>query len=121
GNGEQYFVQDYFSLTVDLFQGDTVFEPVRWALRLEPVYNINYTATRQNGVISPNPQNGTDRTDDCLALQQAYIELHLGDLSDTYDFIAARLGNQPFNSDFRGFIFNDVNTAARIFGSADDN
>ena len=121
GRSEQDFVQNYFSFTADLFQGDTVFQPARWAIRLEPVYNVNYIATRENNVVSPNPIRGTDRTDDWLALQQAFIEVHIGDLSDNYDFVSARLGNQPFDSDFRGFIFNDVNSALRIFGNAGDN
>src|SRR6185503_1218706 len=109
------------SFAVELFEGETVFKPVHWALRLEPVLNVNYTDTRENNVISPNPARGTDRTDDFIALQQAFLELHLGDLSDNYDFVASRFGSQPFNSDFRGFIFNDVNTGARIFGNIDNN
>src|SRR6185503_19474878 len=63
----------------------------------------------------------TTRTDSHFALQEAFGELHLGDLSDNYDFFAVRVGNQPFNSDFRGFIFNDINTAARLFGNIDKN
>ena len=121
GRSEQLFVQNYFSFTADLFRGETVFQPVHWAVRLQPVYNVNYTDTRENGVISPNPARGTDRTDDFLALQQAFVEIHLGDLSSTYDFLACRFGNQPFSSDFRGFIFNDINSGARIFGNYDDN
>jgi len=42
-------------------------------------------------------------------------------LSETYDFFAVRAGNQVFNSDFRGFIFNDINTAVRLFGNFDNN
>jgi hypothetical protein len=121
GKSEQLFVQNNFSFTADLFKGETVFQPVHWAVRLEPVFNVNYTDTRENNVISPNPQRGRDRVDDFVALQQGFVELHLGDLSENYDFVAARLGNQPFNSDFRGFIFNDVNLAARLFGNYDNN
>ncbi|HEX4120340.1 MAG TPA: hypothetical protein VH619_06980 [Verrucomicrobiae bacterium] len=121
GRSEQYFAQNYFSFVVDLFQGETVFQPVHWAIRLEPVFNVNYLDTQENGVVSPNTVNGTGRTDDFLALQQAFLEIHLGDLSDNYDFAAIRLGLQPFNSDFRGFIFNDVNSAARLFGNAGNN
>src|SRR4029077_13456613 len=117
----QLFVQNNFSFTVDLFKGETVFQPVHWAVRLEPVFNVNYTDARENNVISPNPQRGTDRFDDFVALQQAFVEFHLGDLSENYDFIATRLGNQALNSDFRGFIFNDVNVGARLFGNYDNN
>ena len=49
------------------------------------------------------------------------VEIHLVDLSDNYDFLAARAGLQPFNSDFRGFIFNDINLGARVFGTAFNN
>ncbi len=72
-------------------------------------------------MVSPNAVRGTDRTDDWLALQEAFIEAHISDLSDNYDFISIRAGNQPFNSDFRGFIFNDINSGVRIFGNAGDN
>jgi hypothetical protein len=54
-------------------------------------------------------------------LQQIFGELHLSDLSDNYDFVAVRVGNQPFNSDFRGFILNDINLGVRFFGNADNN
>lgn len=121
GKSGELFVQNNFSFTVDLFKGETVFQPVQWAVRLQPVFNVNYTDTRENNVISPNPQHGTDRFDDFVALQQAYVEVHLADLSDNYDFASARVGNQPFNSDFRGFIFNDINLAARVFGNYDNN
>lgn len=63
----------------------------------------------------------TTRTKDYVALQEAFAEIHLADLSDNYDFIALRGGNQVFNSDFRGFIFNDVNLGFRLFGNADSN
>lgn len=121
GRTEQFLMESYFSFDLDLFQGDTVFQPERWALRLEPVYNINYLQTRENGIVNPNPQQGTDRLDSFIALQQAFFEVHLGDLSDNYDFAAIRIGLQPFNADFRGFVFNDVNSGIRLFGNADDN
>lgn len=56
-----------------------------------------------------------------VALQEAFLEIHLADLTDNYDFLAFRGGNQVFNSDFRGFIFNDVNLGFRIFGNAHNN
>jgi len=61
------------------------------------------------------------RTKDFATLQEGYLELHLADLSDNYDFVSMRVGNQPFNSDFRGFVFNDTNLGVRIFGNADSN
>ena len=63
----------------------------------------------------------TERTKTFFALQQAFLEVHLTDLSDNYDFIALRAGTQPFNADFRGFVFNDVNLGARLFGNFNNN
>jgi hypothetical protein len=176
GEGNQQEVDQFFDFKIDLFKGETVFQPVTWLLHLEPVYNINYTSVKENGVLSADPRgsssqsdnNGvltnnsgntgssgpgftnpggltpgnpsgiagggfTDvgaqsfgsqyltRTKDFLSLQQAFLELHLADFDDSYDFISMRVGNQPFNSDFRGFVFNDTNLGIRFFGNADSN
>jgi len=63
----------------------------------------------------------TTRHKDFYALQEAFLEVHITDLTDNYDFISSRVGMQPFVSDFRGFIFADTNLGARIFGNADNN
>lgn len=63
----------------------------------------------------------TDRHRDFIALQEFFTEIHIGDLSDNYDFLTSRWGIQPFNSDFRGFIFADTNLGARLFGNWDNN
>jgi hypothetical protein len=56
GNGDIYTVQQNFLFTLDFFQGETeVFKPVVWQLRLQPVYNINYTETRETNILQPNP------------------------------------------------------------------
>lgn len=122
GNSEQTLVQQYFSFSAELFKGETVFQPPHWTLFIEPVYNFNYLDLHETTVVNPNPARGTTRFSQYFSpLQQAFGELHLGDLSDNYDFWALRVGNQPFNSDFRGFIFDDINSAARIFGNYANN
>jgi hypothetical protein len=63
----------------------------------------------------------TTRLETDFALQEAFLEVHLADLTNTYDFLSARIGIQPFVSDFRGFIFADSNLGIRFFGNADDN
>ncbi len=161
GKSEQWSVQNNLSLTIDLFRGETAFKPVEWAVRLQPIYNINFVDVQETTVLSPDPRgydnrdrrpprgnpndvnlpgdvgtvldgvtpvgrnlanrSHTQRTRDFLALQEAFVEIHLRDLSDNYDFIASRFGNQTFNSDFRGFLFNDTETGARVFGNYDNN
>jgi len=161
GESEQLSIQNNLALTLNLFQGETVFRPVDWAVKIEPVFNVNYLEAQETGVVSPDPRgslggnnnspppgnggvqnpgdiggllNGqtgpadsyrgtqsTERTETFFALQQAFVEFHLADLSDNYDFVSLRVGNQPFNADFRGFLFNDVNLGARLFGNWNNN
>jgi hypothetical protein len=78
------------------------------------------------GKVRPGPESYTARTHtvrskNYIALQEAFYEKHLRDLSPNYDFLAVKVGNQTFNSDFRGFIFNDTNLGARLFGNYDNN
>ncbi|MEO7298188.1 MAG: hypothetical protein ABI042_06375 [Verrucomicrobiota bacterium] len=121
GESESLFFQNNFSFAMELFQGETAFQPVHWAIKLRPVFNVNYVDAPETGVVNPNPARGETRLRSWWALQEGFAELHLGDLSDTYDFFAVRAGNQVFNSDFRGFIFNDINFGGRLFGNIDNN
>jgi hypothetical protein len=121
GRSEQFFVSNDLSIGVDLFQGETAFKPVEWAVRLLGVYNHNYVDVQERNVVNPNPQEGSTREKDFWSLQEIFGELHIRDLSNNYDFISSRVGVQPFVSDFRGFIFNDTNLGVRIFGNYDNN
>src|SRR2546423_6890814 len=121
GRGDQLFYSNDFSIGIDLFKGETAFKPVEWALRILGVYNHNHIDVEERNVVNPNPQNGTTREKEFFALQEAFGEIHLRDLSSNYDFISSRIGIQPFVSDFRGFIFNDTNLGVRIFGNYDNN
>ena len=121
GLSDQTFYLNDFSIGVDLFQGETAFKPVDWALRVLGVYNHNYIDVEERNVVNPNPQKGTTREKDFTSLQEAFGEIHLRDLSNNYDFVSLRVGIQPFVSDFRGFIFNDTNLGVRIFGNYDNN
>jgi hypothetical protein len=121
GLGDQLFYANDFSIGFDLFKGETAFKPVDWALRVLGVYNRNYIDVEERNVVNPNPQLGTTREKEFFALQEAFGEIHLRDLSSTYDFVSLRAGIQPFVSDFRGFIFNDTNLGVRVFGNYDNN
>lgn len=63
----------------------------------------------------------TRRFRNSVNLQEAFFEFHLKDLSLAYDFLSSKFGLQPFNADFRGFIFNDTNLGVRIFGNYKSN
>jgi hypothetical protein len=56
-----------------------------------------------------------------LGLQEASAELRLVTLSPRFDYASLRAGLQPFVSDFRGFVLNDLPLGARLFGTASGN
>ena len=67
------------------------------------------------------PSRGIKRTDVFLGIQEAFIDYHIRNVSDRYDFDSVRVGIQPFSSDFRGFLFQDVQPGIRFFGNRDNN
>jgi len=121
GDFEQFQVINNAVLQADLFKGQQAFKPVDWRLKAALVYNTNYVRVEETGAVNINVQRDTDRLTDYLALQEAIAEIHLFDLNDRYDFVSTEIGILSFNSDFRGFVFNDTNLGWRIFGNADAN
>jgi len=56
GRSDELSVQNNFAFALNLFQGATVFRPVDWDLKLEPVFNVNYLQAQETGVVSPSPK-----------------------------------------------------------------
>lgn len=121
GRFGQFFLDQDFGFSFDLFHGDTSFRPADWRIQVTPVVDVNYLATQENGIVNFDPRKGTTRLDSHLGLQEGFAEVKLKDLSDQYDFISLRAGIQSFTSDFRGFIFSDQEPGVRIFGNLDSN
>ncbi len=117
GRGEQAFLDQTLRFSFDLFHGDASFKPVDWRIRITPELSLNDLDVRELGIVSPDVRHGTNRFDDHVGMQEAFVEVKLHDLSDNYDFISARAGIQQFNADFRGFLFVDEQPGLRIFGS----
>lgn len=133
GNGDQVFFRQNFIVSFDLFHGDTSFKPIDWRIHVTPVFDLNYLQAQENGIVNIDVRRGTTRTDAYIALQDAFVEVRLGDTtkllpflrkkdsqgghSPFFDTTSVRTGIQPFVSDFRGFIFSDVNLGIRLFGN----
>lgn len=103
------------------YKGNTTFKPPDWEYRLTVAYQYNYVSAEQSRALLVNPQDGTSRTDDKLAVQEAFVDYHIRNVSDRYDFDSVRVGIQPFTADFRGFLFQDLQLGARLFGTRDNN
>ena len=122
GKPEQLAVNQLFQFTFEMFHGDSTFRPRDWAIKISPTLSLpNYVNARETGVVNIDVRRGTTRTDTQISLEEAFAEVKLFDVNNNFDFVSARVGIQPFVSDFRGFIFSDNNLGARIFGSFDNN
>jgi hypothetical protein len=121
GRDGQLLATETIALSADLFKGDTAFRPIDWRIKASVVADVNYLRVAENGIVNPDVRQGTSRTDSFVAVQELFGELKLADLSPNYDFVSVRAGIQPFNSDFRGFVFTDTNLGARLFGSYQSN
>ena len=116
GRGEQFFLDQTFRFTFDLFHGDASFKPVDWRFRVTPEVSLNYLDVKELGIVGPDVRAGTTRLDSHVGFQEAFLEYKVHDLSANYDFVSVRAGIQEFNADFRGFLFVDEQPALRIFG-----
>lgn len=107
GDDEDFQPRQRLFLTFDYFEEDNTFTPSPWFIRITQAMEFR------------------DQTDqgynDDYAWQEAFIDWQLAILSDYYDQINWRLGRQGFQSDFRGFLYSDVNDMSRLFGTWDEN
>ena len=70
------------------------------------------TRTRATGARAPT---------NFVGIQEAFVDKHLRNVSDRFDFDSIRVGIQPFSSDFRGFLFQDNQLGVRLFGNRRNN
>ena len=121
GNGHIKTAEELMFVTLDLTWGETSFKPVDFRILVKGAFDGNYANAEENTVLYADPSRGATRTDRHATLQQAFVETTLASVSDKYDVVQLRAGIQKFNSDFRGFMFEDENLGARLFGNIDDN
>jgi len=106
---QQSFISQTATLDAVLYQGDTIFRPPDYQLRLTPTFN--YSATNSGA---------TRTTTTSVGAQALFFEKHLRDVSAQYDFDSVRVGIQPVTSDFRGFVLADQPLGIRFFGTRDN-
>ncbi len=104
-----------------LTKGSTAFKPPEVEVRLTLAFNANYVQVPEKRVLSVAPSRAPHRTDGWIGVQEAFVDYHLRNVSERYDFDSLRVGIQPFSSDFRGFLFQDNQLGVRLFGDRDNN
>lgn len=121
GDSSQLGFNQNLAFELVYYKGDTTFMPPDWEFRLTPVINYNYADIEELQGINANPRAGTTRNDEHIGFQAAFIDYHIQDVSVNYDFDSIRLGIQPYNADFRGFLFQDSPFGLRLFGTRKNN
>jgi hypothetical protein len=121
GKNASFVFSQTFLASAALIKGSTAFKPPEIEYRLTLALNINHVRVPEKRVLFVEPSKGTKRTDNFLGVQEAFVDYHLRNVSERYDFDSIRVGIQPFQNDFRGFLFNDDQLGVRLFGDRDNN
>ena len=122
GNPHSLVLAQTFITGVSLLKGQTVFKPPIVEYRLTLATQVNYVNVPERRVLNVKPSKNSDRLDHFVGVQEAFIDYHLGKYDTSrFDFFSLRVGIQPFQQDFRGFLFQDENLGIRLFGNRDNN
>ncbi len=121
GDGDQQIFGQSVFTSFSLIRGSTSFKPPEFEFRVAPAFNANFANLQETGAVRADPDRGDDRNDSHLGFQELFADVHLGNVSERYDFISTRIGIQKFVSDFRGFVFSDEAPGVRLFGNFNNN
>jgi hypothetical protein len=121
GKDASYVLSQTVLLGAALTKGSTAFKPPEIEYRVSLAFNVNYANVPERRVLLVEPSAPSHRFDHFLGVQEAFIDYHIRNVSDRYDFDSIRVGIQPFQADFRGFLFNDQQLGVRLFGNRDGN
>ncbi len=114
------FTQNFIFETV-LYKGDTVFRPPDLEFRFIPVFNLSSVSVDEAGVLKADTTADLTRTEGFVGIQGLFVDKHLRNASERYDFDSLRIGIQPITADFRGFLFQDSPVGVRLFGNRSNN
>lgn len=121
GSGDQLILNQNLILSAVYYKGNTVFKPPDYEYRLTAVVNGNRVEVDEVRALRIDPREGSSRNDDHIGIQDLYVDKHLRNVSDRFDFDSLRIGVQPITVDFRGFLFIDNPFGVRLFGTRDNN
>jgi hypothetical protein len=121
GKNDSLVLSQTFVVGAALTKGSTAFMPPHVEYRLSLAFNMNYADVSERRILNVKPSSPSSRLDGWIGVQEAFVDYHLRDVSARYDFDSVRAGIQPFQLDFRGFLFNDQQLGVRLFGNRNGN
>lgn len=122
GDIDQSIFAQTFIVGAVYYQGNTVFRPPDYEYRLTLAFQYNRVEVDERRFLNINPAfDESTREDHHMGVQEFFVDKHLRNVSTRFDFDSLRIGIQPFSTDFRGFLFQDLQFGARLFGNRDNN
>ena len=125
GEGESSVFATTLLTEFVIYKGNTTFKPPDWEFRFIPAINYNEVHFDERAVVKVTPAggdvSGRVRKEGHIGIQGLFVDKHLRNVSDRYDFDSLRIGIQPISADFRGFLFQDQQLGIRLFGTRDNN
>ena len=121
GDPEQTMFTQNLSVETVLYKGETVFKPPDYEFRFLPVFNLTRVEVGEAGFLKVDPTAPLTRSEGFVGIQGLFVDKHLRNVSERYDFDSVRVGIQPVTADFRGFLFLDSPFGVRLFGTRNNN
>ena len=121
GKDASFVFSQTFIASASLVKGNTAFKPPEIEYKVALAFNYNFVNVPEKRVLFVEPSKRSRRHDHFLGVQELFVDYHIRNVSERYDFDSVRVGIQPFQSDFRGFLFNDQQLGIRFFGNRDNN
>ncbi|MEQ8741683.1 hypothetical protein [Parasphingorhabdus sp.] len=119
-SGSEVYAQTFIT-GFALIKGSTAYKPPDVEYRLTLATQVNHVNVPERRVLFVEPSKPSHRTDWFVGVQEAFFDYHIRNTSARYDFDSFRIGIQPMQADFRGFLFQDNQLGFRLFGTRDNN
>lgn len=121
GRSDSLVIAQTFITGAALIKGSTAFRPPDVEYRVTLATQFNYVDVTERRILFVEPSRPSHRFDWFTGVQELFVDYHFRNTSRRYDFDSIRVGIQPFNADFRGFLFQDNQLGVRLFGTRDNN
>ena len=121
GRSTSLVLAQTFIVGASLIKGSTAYKPPEYEVRVALAFQDNYVDVPERRILHVEPSKPSHRNDAFIGVQELFLDYHLRNVSERYDFDSVRIGIQPFSSDFRGFLFQDNQLGVRLFGNRDNN
>ena len=102
GDSETRVFNTNLITSLQFIKGNTAYKPPDYEIRITPVFNYNHVEAEEFRVLRVQPERGDERSDRFIGWQELFLDKHLRNVSNRYDFDSIRVGIQPFSTDFRG-------------------